>query len=106
MKLISEFKENEAFEMSLRSNYSNEICNIVIEWTEEALAYVFKETLDKEIFKLGRINRDDKTIKYTDEEFTLDGIIRCIMNEMEIALDGTENPDIIKEELRMLSEIL
>ena len=43
MKLTSKFKENEVFERTLRNAYSEEICDIVIEWIEEALAYVFNK---------------------------------------------------------------
>ena len=106
MKLLSQIKENEVFERSLRENYSNEVCDIVIEWTEEALAYVFKETSDENLFVLGVVNRDNNTIEYTEEEFTLDDIITRVISEMEYALDGTESRDIIEKELKIVSEAL
>lgn len=105
MKLTREFKENEVLERTLRNTYSKEVCNIVIEWIEEALSYVFNKTSNGDTFVLGRINRDDKTIEYTGEELTLEDIIHCVINEMEIALDGTESRETI-EELRVLSEVL
>ena len=106
MKTISMFKENEVFERSLRANYSTEVCDIVIEWAEEALAYVFKETSDKNLFKLGIVDRNDSSIEYTDDTVSLEDIIRRIITEMEYALDGTESKDIIEEEIRILSEAL
>lgn len=106
MRLTSEFKENEVFERTLRNTYSEEVCDIVIEWTEEALAYVFNKTSNNNTFALGRVNRDDKTIEYTREELTLEEIIHSVMNEMEIALDDTESRETIEEELKVLSEAL
>ena len=106
MKLTSKFKENEVFERTLRNAYSEEICDIVIEWIEEALAYVFNKISNDDTFALGRVNRDDKTIEYTGEELTLEEIIHSVMDEMEIALDGTESRETIEEELRVLSEAL
>lgn len=67
MRLASEFKENKTFERTLRDTYSKEVCDIVIEWIEEALAYTFKEISDSNIFVLGKINRNDKTIEYSDK---------------------------------------
>ena len=78
----------------------------MIEWTEEALAYVFNKTSNNNTFALGRVNRDDKTIEYTREELTLEEIIRSVMDEMEMALDGTESRETIEQELRVLSEAL
>ena len=78
----------------------------MIEWTEEALAYVFNKTSNNNTFALGRVNRDDKTIEYTREELTLEEIIRSVMDEMEMALDGTESRETIDQELSVLSEAL
>lgn len=56
MKLTSEFKENETFERVLRNTYPEQVCDIVIEWTDEALRYVFKESDEAGKFILGRLN--------------------------------------------------
>lgn len=106
MKHLTEFKENEVFERTLRNNYSEEVSDIILEWTEEALAYVFKGISDKDLFVLGMINRDDNTIEYTDEEYTVQDIIQRVITEMEYALDGTENRELIEEEIKILSEAL
>ena len=106
MKQIVEFKENEVFERTLRNNYSEEVSDIVLEWTEEALAYVFKKISDKDLFVLGTINRDDNSIEYIDEEYTVQDVIRRVITEMEYALDGTENKELIEEEIKILSEAL
>ena len=106
MKQIVEFKENEVFERTLRNNYSEEVSDIVLEWTEEALAYVFKKISDKDLFVLGTINRDDNSIEYIDEEYTVQDVIRRVIIEMEYALDGTENRELIEEEIKILSEAL
>ena len=68
MRLTSEFKENGVFERTLRNTYSEEVCDIVIEWIEEALAYIFNKISNNNTFALGRVNRDDKTIEYTGGE--------------------------------------
>lgn len=106
MKQIVEFKENEVFERTLRNNYSEKVSDIVLEWTEEALAYVFKKISDKDLFVLGTINRDDNSIEYIDEEYTVQDVIRRVIIEMEYALDGTENRELIEEEIKILSEAL
>ncbi|MBQ8997075.1 MAG: hypothetical protein IJ086_07430 [Clostridium sp.] len=106
MKLISKFKENEMFEKSLREKYSNEVCDVVMEWTEDALSYVFKATSDKTLFRLGLVDRDDNSIDYMEDMLTLEDIICRVISEMEYALDGTENKDIIEDEIRILSEAL
>lgn len=63
MKLTSKFKENEVFEKTLRNTYSEEVCNIVIEWIDEALRYVFKETDTRELFLLGRVDTNTGEIE-------------------------------------------
>ena len=106
MKQIAVYKENEVFERALRSKYSEEVSDIVLEWTEEALSYVYKDTADKDIFLLGMINRDDKTIELTDKEYSVQDVIQRVITEMEYALDGTENRKLLEEEIQILSEAL
>lgn len=108
MNLISEFKENELFEKTLRSIYPENICNIVIEWTDEALRYIFKKTEKKNAFKLGRFNTITKEIEYSNEFYTCEEVINRVIREMEYALDdkGNESRDIIEEELKTLSAAL
>ena len=106
MELVAMFKENEMFERSLREKYSDEVCDIVMDWTEYALAYAFKATSDKNLFRLGLVNRDDSSIEYTEDTLSLEDIISRVISEMEYALDGTENKDLIEDEIRILSQAL
>lgn len=108
MKLISEFKENEAFERVLRNTYPEQVCDIVIEWTDEALKYVFKESYEAGKFILGRVDSETEEIEYSDELYDCMDVISRVINEMEQALDdkGNESRESIEEELRMLSMAL
>lgn len=105
MILMSEFKENQVFEKVLRESYSEEVCNIVIEWIDEALRYILKETEDKDIFILGRVDINTMEIEYSNEYYTCAEVISRVINEMEYALDdeGNESRESIEEELRILS---
>ena len=108
MQLTSEFKENEIFERALRSVYPKQVCDIVIEWKEEALSYVFKESDIYGTFILGRVNRETREIEYSNELYDCVDVITSVMNEMEYAIDdnGTDSRESIEEELRVLSKVL
>lgn len=106
MELICQFKENEKLERSLRSNYSNEVSEVVIEWCEECLFYVFKETSDEKLFRLGLIDKEDRTIKYNNEILSLEEILHLIIKDMEKSLDSTDSWDIVEDELKMLLNAL
>lgn len=111
MKLKCEFKENEALEIVLRNFYSEHFCEIVIEWIEEALKYVFKETEVSNVFLLGRIIEDingNIKIEYSDETLNCIDIISLVIDEMECALEdeGNESREHIENELRLLSNAL
>lgn len=108
MKLTSEFKENEAFERVLRNTYPEQVCDIVIEWTDEALRYVFKESDKAGKFILGRVHSETEEIEYSDELYDCMDIISRVINEMEYALDdeGNESRECIERELRVLSMAL
>lgn len=108
MKLTSKFKENEVFEKTLRNTYSEEVCNIVIEWIDEALRYVFKETDTRELFLLGRVDTNTGEIEYSNEDYYLEEVLTRVMKEMQYAIDDEDNEsrEDIKEEFRILSEAL
>ena len=108
MKLTSKFKENEVFEKTLRNTYSEEVCNIVIEWIDEALRYVFKETDIRELFLLGRVDTNTGEIEYSNEDYYLEEVLTRVMKEMQYAIDDEDNEsrEDIKEEFRILSEAL
>lgn len=108
MKLTSKFKENEVFEKTLRNTYSEEVCNIVIEWIDEALRYVFKETDTRELFLLGRVDANTGEIEYSNEDYYLEEVLTRVMKEMQYAIDDEDNEsrEDIKEEFRILSEAL
>lgn len=102
MELICKFKENEKFERSLRSNYSTQVSELVIEWCEECLFYVFKETSNERLFKLGRINEKNKSITYSDEIMDLKDILHIVLKKIEESLDSTDSWDIVEDELKMI----
>ena len=108
MILTSKFKDNEVFERTLRNTYSEEVCNIVIEWIDEALRYVFKETDTRELFLLGRVDANTGEIEYSNEDYYLEEVLTRVMKEMQYAIDDEDNEsreDII-EEFKILSEVL
>ena len=108
MILTSKFKDNEVFERTLRNTYSEEVCNIVIEWIDEALRYVFKETDTRELFLLGRVDANTGEIEYSNEDYYLEEVLTRVMKEMQYAIDDKDNEsreDII-EEFKILSEVL
>lgn len=108
MKLTSKFKENEVFERTIRNAYSEEICDIVIEWIDEALRYVFKETDTRELFLLGRVDTNTGEIEYSNKDYYLEEVLTRVMKEMQYAIDDEDNEsrEDIKEEFRILSEAL
>lgn len=105
-KLISELKGNKEFEVALRKKYSEEACDIIIEWIEEALRYVLRPTDKEGTFELGRYNSSEEEITYTNEFLTFDNVFACVMNEMQVALedDCNESRATIEEKFNILSE--
>lgn len=111
MKLKCEYEENIILEKALRSKYPEHFCDIVIEWVEEALKFVFKETEVSNEFRLGRIIEDingDIKIEYSDEILNCTDIISLVTDEMECVLEDEENEsqEHIENELRVLSNAL
>lgn len=109
MKLECGLEENLMLEIVLRSIYPEHFCDIVLEWIEEALQYVFKETDVYNLFKLGRIIRDFNgriEVKYEEKYFNLNEIISMVIDEMKCALEdeGNESREHIKNELRVLCD--
>lgn len=105
MSLTSIFKENEGFKNVLRNKYSEEVCDIVMEWTEEALRYVFKESNETGKFLLGIVDSQTCQIEYTGEIYDCHDVLCRVIGEMELALEDKDNEsrESIEEELRILS---
>lgn len=108
MKLITNYKENECFEKKLKEKYPENISTIIMEWLEDGLAYVMKETSNENIFILGNIDRNNGSIEYTENEYTIEDVIGCIISEMEFALDdnGSESRETIQEEYDLLNKVI
>lgn len=114
MILTTTIKENEGFEKVLRSEYDKDVCDIVIEWVDEALKYKLIETDKENLFLLDRINANPDVVTYLDiktdnEEYcTCEEVISRVIEEMQDALDdeGNESREDIEEELRVLSRAL
>lgn len=108
MKLTSKFKENEVFEKDLRNSYPENVCDIIIDWVEEALRYVFKKSNVDGQYILGEIDLNTEKIKFSNIKYSYVDIFECVMDEMQHAIDDEDNEsrEDIKEELRALSEAL
>lgn len=110
MELTSVFAENKAFERVLRSTYNERVCDIIIDWTDEVLGYIFKEGNKYGVFNLCKVNQQTDEIECTNEEYTLEKIIECVIRKMKNSLkdnlyddDTRENAE---EELELLSNVL
>ena len=108
MKLTCQHKENKIFETKLREKYSEEISNIVIDWLEDGLSYVMKETSNEDIFILGYMDRNDESIEYNEEEYSIEDAIGRIIPEIEMVLDdqGTESREIVQKEYDLLNKAI
>ena len=106
MNIKSEFKENETFEKILRNTYPKQICDTIIDWTNNALKYIFKKSDINGKFIKGRVNWITKEIEYSNDLCSFEDIIIKVINEMELALDDNDNKENIEKELKMLYEIL
>lgn len=87
MELICKYKENKFFEKKLRERYSEDISGIIIKWLECDLFYIMKETSNKNIFILGKINEFSGDIKYTEKRYTIEDVMCRLIYEMDYTIN-------------------